>query len=88
MFDEQRIADLKKQRRKDMLAKGKKSAVRRQIAFNLLLFGGLFVIDYLPLHRRSSTELIAWALFLPIGILGGYLQGIWIWQDLEKKARS
>jgi hypothetical protein len=87
MLNESKTEALEELRRTQMLAMGKSKLALREAMFSATLFAALFLLDFLFVQRRSREELIGWLVVFPLGLLGGYLHGLWVWQDLTKKPR-
>jgi hypothetical protein len=53
--------------------------------FWLIVMPGLDLVINRHSHSSVSAAIFASLVVLPIGLLGGYLNGHWKWADLEKK---
>lgn len=83
MFKHQKIAQLEKNQREQIVANGKAQFVRREVRFSVLFFATLMTAFYFDEGRTRVALLSGVAVFL-IGILGGYLHAIWKWQDITR----
>jgi hypothetical protein len=70
-------------------ALGRTRCIRRAVLESLFTgFAVFLVLGLLPDHQQPSslrTTALICLIMLPIFLLGGYLEGRWRWQDLEKK---
>jgi hypothetical protein len=70
-------------------ARGKNRFVLREILTNVFICLVVsLVVDIFEYHWHLSVSSVLRDLpviILPIGLLGGYLSGIWRWRDFEKK---
>ena len=68
---------------------GKTRFIWRQVLFSLLswltLMPALYWLEGHQLYSSVRSEIFAGLIMPPIFLLGGYLEGLWRWTDLEKK---
>jgi hypothetical protein len=89
MVDPRKIAELKRQDWTQAKARGKYQFIlRRGLLPTIVIWFGISLP--LPFVERngpwSLLQVLAIDLItLPIFLLGGYLQGVWKWKELEKK---
>jgi hypothetical protein len=68
--------------------RGRARFIRREVLNSVLFWLILMpLLDLFGDHRHSTVRSIVFAnlIVLPILLLGGYLEGHWRWNDLEKK---
>lgn len=78
MFNRHKIEQLEKSHRDKIIADGKVMFVRREIGVSVLFFAMLMTFLYF-VNGRTSSDLFASIVVLPLGILGGYLHATWKW---------
>ena len=81
------IADLERKSWLETKSRGMGRFIRARILVatgtGLVVLLGMDLLGKTGLHLHSN--LLIGLVMLPIFVLGGYLQGKWEWQDLEKK---
>jgi hypothetical protein len=82
------INELEREHWCEVRARGKTRFVWREATLAILIWlvalPAVQIFEYHG-HLLSRQFLTVWFLLLPISLLGGYLGGIWKWQDLQKK---